>query len=120
MRVYTAHLRADSAPVLVREGFSWGALIFGPLWLLAHRAWITAVLALCAWVLIVALPGLPERWLFGVLFAWALGLWGNDVRRWSLSRRGYLLAHVVAARDRDAAFARLLDRRPDLTAAVLA
>ena len=120
MRVYTAHLRADAAPVLVREGFAWGALIFGPFWLMAHRAWIAGVLALCGFVLIAALPGLPARWLFGLVLAWALGLWGNDLRRWSLTARGYLLAHVVAAPDGDAAMARLLDRRPDLTAAALA
>ena len=41
--------------MLVREGFSWGALLFGPLWLAVHRAWIAAVLALAASVLIVVL-----------------------------------------------------------------
>jgi hypothetical protein len=34
--------------------------------------------------------------------------------RWSLARRGFLLAHVLAARTEDEALARLLDRRPDL------
>ena len=53
MRFWTAHIRAGAAPVLVREGFSWGALLFGPLWLAVHRAWIAAVLALAASVLIV-------------------------------------------------------------------
>ena len=48
MRFWTAHIRAGAAPVLVREGFSWGALLFGPLWLAVHRAWIPAVLALAA------------------------------------------------------------------------
>ena len=47
----------DAAPVLVREGFAWGALMFGPLWLAAHRAWIAAALALAAAVLIVFLTG---------------------------------------------------------------
>jgi hypothetical protein len=120
VRVYTAHLCAGAAPELVREGFAWGALFFGPLWLWAHRAWIAGVLALCGYVLIAALPGLPERWLFGLVLAWALGLWGNDLRRWSLARRGYLLAHVLAAGNRDAALARLLARRPDLIGPAIA
>ena len=55
MKFWTAHIRAGAAPELVREGFSWGALIFGPLWLAAHRAWIAAVLTLVAWVLIIVL-----------------------------------------------------------------
>ena len=48
-------LRPGAAPVLVREGFAWGALLFGPLWLAAHRAWIPAALALAAGILILAL-----------------------------------------------------------------
>ena len=43
-----------------------------------------------------------------------LGLTGNDLRRWSLEHRGYLLVHVVAAVNPDDAFTRLLTRRPDL------
>jgi hypothetical protein len=45
-----------------------------------------------------------------------LGLTGNDLRRWALEHRGYLLAHVLAARDRDEALTRLLVIRPDLVA----
>ncbi len=55
MRFYTAHIRAGAPPVLVREGFSWGALFFGPLWLAAHRAWVAAALSLAAFVLIIVL-----------------------------------------------------------------
>ena len=59
MTFYTAHLKPDAEPVLVREGFSWGALVFGPLWLAAHRAWLLAALALAGYVLIAAL--IPPR-----------------------------------------------------------
>ncbi|MDA8252452.1 MAG: DUF2628 domain-containing protein [Rhodospirillales bacterium] len=116
MNVYTAHLRPRRPPVLVREGFAWGALVFGPLWLLAQRAWIAGVLALCADVLIALIPADNLLWPLHLALAWALGLFGHDLVRWSLARRGYLLAHVVAAGDADAAFARLLARRPDLAA----
>jgi len=119
MRIYTAHTRPRHAPVLVREGFAWGALIFGPLWLLGHRAWIPGVLALCLWIVVAVV--LPAHLVSPVLLAlaWALGLFGNDLRRWSLARADFLTVHVVAARDEDAALARLLDRRPDLIADAL-
>jgi hypothetical protein len=116
MNVYTAHTRVRSRPLLIREGFSWGAFIFGPFWLLAHRAWIAAVVVICAFVLIRVLPLDGFRPVFGFALAWLLGIFGQDIRRWSLERGGYLLAHVVAARDEDSALARLLDRRPDLIA----
>lgn len=114
MRFWTAHIRTGTAPVLVREGFSWGALLFGPLWLAVHRAWIAAVLTLAASVLIVVLaPGDAATALLTALIL-LLGLSGNDLRRWSLDHRGYLLAQVVVARDELEALGRLLDRRPDL------
>ncbi len=117
MKVWTAHLHPARPPVLVHEGWSWGAALFGPFWLLAHRAWVPGVIVLAV---VVILNLLIPQGLRGVLvlgFFLLLGLLGRDMLRWSLARRGYALAHVVAARDDDAAFARLLDARPDLAAA---
>ena len=119
MRFWTAHIRAGAAPVLVREGFSWGALLFGPLWLAVHRAWIAAVLALAASVLIVVLAKADIAAALLATLMVLLGLSGHDLRRWSLDYRGYLLAQVVGARDELEALARLLDRRPDLKGAFL-
>lgn len=114
MRVFTAHLRAATPPVLVPEGFSWGAAIFGPLWFWSHRAWIAGILALFAWLAAGAAPIHAWRpWLVATVVV-LLGLFGQDLRRWSLARRGFLLAHVVAGRDQDEAAARLLAGRPDL------
>ena len=115
MRVWSVHTRADAAAVLVREGFSWGALFFGPIWLFAHRAWVAGVLVLVAWVVLALLPG-PLSPTLMLLLAWATGVFGTDLRRWSLARRGFTLVHVIAARNADAAFARLMAARPDLAA----
>ncbi len=114
MRFWTAHIRSGRPPVLVPEGFSWGALVFGPIWLAVHRAWIAAVLTLAATVLIIALAkgGAATALLLALIVL--LGLSGHDLRRWSLDHRGYLLAQVIAARDELEALANLLDRRPDL------
>jgi hypothetical protein len=105
--------------VLVREGFSWGALFFGPLWLALHRAWIPAVLTVVAIFLIVAL--VPEdvgaALLAGLILL--LGFSGHDLRRWSLDHRGYLLAQVITARNELEALERLLTRRPDLRGSYL-
>jgi hypothetical protein len=118
VKIFTAHTKADAAPVLVREGFTWGALVFGPLWLLAQGAWLAGLLGLC---LDFGAAFLPARaaivaWL---LLAWVYGVLGRDILRWTLERRGFLLAHVVAARNADSAMARLLDHRPDLIPALV-
>jgi len=114
VNTYTAYLRSQDAPVLVREGFSWGALIFGALWLLTHRAWIPGVIALAAAVAIGVLTNAPARVVLEFGLAFLLGLTGRDLVRWSLGRRGYAAAHVVAGRNADAALSRLLTLRPDL------
>jgi hypothetical protein len=114
VRFWTAHIRAGAAPVLVREGFSWGALLFGPIWFAVHRAWIAAVLTLAAFVLIVVLAkgGILAALLTTLIVS--LGLSGHDIRRWSLDHRGYLLAQVVMAHRELEALEHLLERRPDL------
>jgi len=114
MRFWTAHIRPGAPPVLVREGFSWGALIFGPLWLLAHRVWIPAVLTLAAAILIVVLTHDSTAAALLLALIALLGLSGQDLRRWSLDHRGYLLAQVVSGRSEPDALAHLLERRPDL------
>ena len=119
MKVYTAYTHDHAAPVLVREGFSWGAFLFGPFWLLAQRAWIAGVLLLCADIVALLTPA-PVRGALTFALAWAAGLFGRDLVRWSLERRGYDFVHVVAAPDDDAAMARLLARRPDLITDALA
>ena len=117
MKAYTAHLKPGRQPILVKEAFSWGAFLVGPLWFTLHRAWIPAAIHL---FLIVALMRfLPPRGgpvLLGL--ALAAGLFARDILRWSLDRRGYTLAHVLAASNEDVALGRLLTYRPEIIAQV--
>lgn len=114
MRTYTAHLKPKQHPVLMREGWSWAGFLFGPIWLLAQRAWIPALLEIAGIAILVALA--PAQFWRPALFGLALlnGLLGRDAVRWALQRRGYVLAHVVIASDHDAALLRLFVARPDL------
>jgi hypothetical protein len=114
MRIYTAHIHTRKPPVLVREGFSWGAFIFGPLFLLWHGAWSAGLIALAVLVVICTVAPPPLRPLLAFALFVVLGLTGQDLRRWSLSLGRFQLAHVVAARNRDEAFLRLLANRTDL------
>jgi len=114
VRVWTAHLHASRPPALVRDAFSFGAFLFGPLWLALHRAWIPAVLALAASVLIVYLTSPPVGLVLLLGEMVLLGQCGRDMVRWSMSRRGYTLVHAVVARSADGALRRLLDARPEL------
>jgi hypothetical protein len=118
--VYTAYIRAHAAPVLVPERFSWGALLFGPLWLALHGAWIAAILAFAADAAIGELVPDISGAVLSAALALLLGLFGQDLRRWTLERRGFAMAHIVAAPDAESALVRLLQRRPDLIGPALA
>ena len=121
MRSYTVHLPAaarGAAPELVGEGFSIGALLFGPLWLLSHRAWIPAAFDLVLGILVAALTHGGAMAALLLALAVAQGTFGNELRRWSLAWRGRQVVHVVAAPDIDSAYGRLLLLRPDLRPAV--
>ncbi len=118
MITYTAHTKPGREPILVKEGFAWGAFLFGPLWFTAWRAWVPAAVYL--FFVVVVLRFVPGRGGLVLLLAAAMaaGLMGRDLVRCILERRGYTLVHVLAARNEDAALGRLLTFRPDLAAAM--
>jgi hypothetical protein len=99
--------------MLIREGFSFWAFLFGPFWLFWHRACLAGLGVLAG---LVAVNFLPDP--YGIALALAahllLGFQGQDLRRWTLSRRGWSLAHVVLAESADGALARLLQAEPRL------
>lgn len=110
MKIWTAQTRDGAGPVLIPEGFSIGAFAFGPLWLAMHSAWMFAAIGLAISVVVaVFTPGWAS---FGLAVLY--GLFGHDLRRLALDLRGFTLVHVIAARDAETAFGRLLAARPDL------
>jgi Protein of unknown function (DUF2628) len=113
VRFFTAHTRADREPVLLAEGFRWDAFLFGPLWLVRHGAYIPAAISAAALTAILAATEGAAQAVLLAGFAVLVGFVGNDLRRWTLERQGYLLSDVIAARDAEAALARFVARRPD-------
>jgi hypothetical protein len=106
--------RADHV-IFLRDGFSWTAFLFTPLWLICQRLWLTVVVYSVAMVglqfgLRVAGVGTEGQLLVGALIALLFGLEAANLRRWAMTRRGSWreLATVVAG-DRDEAEQRFFD-----------
>jgi hypothetical protein len=120
MRCWTVHAGvADEPPELLREGFAWGAALFGPLWLLANRLWLAAGAVLLALILLALLPvaaALPG----GLLLALLLGWHGRDLQRMKLARQGRPVLHVVLERDAERALRRVLDQSPGMLEGIAA
>lgn len=92
----------------IREGFSWGALIFTVLWALFHRMWVVAALL---FVIFTAVAVAEVRDLIGpelgaaINFAIAL-LFGFEARRLqslSLERAGFRPTGLIEATSLEAA-----------------
>ncbi|MCW5699501.1 MAG: DUF2628 domain-containing protein [Rhodospirillales bacterium] len=122
--MYTVHLRrAGLDPehdiVLVKEGFCWPALFLSLLWALWHGLWLVALglvlveVALAWAVHLIGLDIFVEAVLSLVVYI-SFAFIANDLRRWALSRRGFLEVTVVGGRDTDSAEARLFERNPGL------
>ncbi|MGA3002833.1 MAG: DUF2628 domain-containing protein [Acetobacteraceae bacterium] len=114
MKVWTAHEKPNASPVLVREGFSFGALFFGPIWLAAHQAWLPAIAMIVLTLLTLVLTHPPASIILILGLALLAGFSGRDLVRWSVTRRGYLETSVITGRNQYDAQARLLAARPDL------
>ncbi len=123
MSIYTVHeppRRETESPahaerfVFVRDGFSWAAFLFGPLWMLRHRLWLVLVL----YVLFIAVLAYGLRALeasvftavaAGVLVALLIGIEASTLRRWKLARRRWTNLGVVVGDDLEAAERRFFD-----------
>ena len=119
MAIFSVHLPGNATPetvadraVFVREGFAFWAVLFGPLWFLRHREW----LGLVGWLVLAALISVAERWTgpvttggFELILAITTGVVANDVRRLTLTLRGFRESGVVEGESREAAERRFFD-----------
>lgn len=120
MRFYTVHLRPfDGAaarwPVLIKEGFCWPATLFTVIWALVNRLWLVAAVLLAFGFLVPAFAAAVTDDPFGRLainagYLAIVGYLANDVRRWTLDRRGYATLGVVTGRRRTAAEQRAYEK----------
>lgn len=123
MRVFTVHEpplgKTDTAPdpvrfMFVRDGFSFWAMLLGPVWMLWHRMWLVLIGYL---VIMVALffalraAGATGNVIFWVdaLVALLIGFEAATLRRFTLARRRYRQVGLVVGDDIEAAEQRFFD-----------
>src|SRR5476651_964616 len=116
MPIYSVRIPADGADPanaaeranFLREGFSWPAFLFGPLWLLARRLW-RPLAAWCVGALLIGLAisnglmrGSAAPW-FYLAAALFLGLEGRAFVGAAMERRGFKLVDIAGGEDLTAA-----------------
>jgi len=113
MSVYTVHeppLRAGAAVsdverfAFVRDGFSWWAFLFAPLWMLWRRLWVVLVVYL---VISIGVETAMRVYgasgalisLVAILISLLAGLEASSLQRFTLKRRGWKNVGVVSGSD---------------------
>jgi hypothetical protein len=98
---------------LVRDRFAWLGFLVPPLWLLWHRLWIEALLAVAASVTLTVLGDVARLGFLAaglsLLVSLFVGLEGPALRLNALRRRGWLETGVIEAGSRDEAEIRYLE-----------
>ncbi|HJZ44024.1 MAG TPA: DUF2628 domain-containing protein [Hyphomicrobiaceae bacterium] len=90
--------------VFVKDGFSWAAAVFGPLWMIFHRLWwalLGFVLITGGLQLIGKFTAADQRWLGLATFAInvLVGFEADALQRWALERRGWRMLGAVSGRN---------------------
>lgn len=126
MAIYSVHVRRqgldpDRDMVLIKEGFSWSAMVFTVIWALWNKLWFVAIVI----VLVMSATGVLghamhlEPGLTGVIhmaIAIIIGYVANDLRRARLDRLGFEEVDLVHASSRLNAESRFFDRHPAIAA----
>ncbi len=114
MTAYTVHEPGDAPAdplaraervAFVKEGIAWWALVFPVLWLLYHRLWVVligflGVVFLVELALLLAGFGEAGAALAALVVQILFAMEANDLRRWTLRRRGYRMIGAVTALNR--------------------
>jgi hypothetical protein len=112
MRTYTIHEQPDPAAdrvdraealVFIKDGFTWAAALFAPIWLLVHRLWwplLGYVVIGGAFQLVQMLLAFDHRWLGLAAFTLnvLIGFEADTLRRWGLERRGWHTVGTVTGK----------------------
>ena len=125
MKSFRIYRRPDQEPRAVKQGWSWPAFIFGPLWALYRRLWVPAIGAPVVFFSIGALIDLvhghdktKDMFMYGVLVVVgaAFGACGNRWVERGLRSRGHEFKEMVEAADAGdalAVFSEMQSEKPD-------
>jgi hypothetical protein len=92
--------------VFIRDGFSWAAFLIAVPWMLYRRMWLVllgyVVIAIAAAFLLSSVSDEVSAVVM-ILLSFLFSLEANNLRRWTLERRGYRMVGVAEGRNMEEA-----------------
>lgn len=122
MRTFKVYKHPAQGFEAVKEGFSWPAFCFGPLWLFVKKLWMFAVAWIVVSVILSSIEGISDEVgmvsgqmmvVYLIVVGVYLALWlipafkGNSWHSKNLLKRGYKLINTVQAEKPESAVAQL-------------
>ncbi len=98
--------------MVIDDGFSWGAMLFGPIWAIVRFRWRAAAALGLGWAIgaiLAAAAGPAAGGLVWVIVAYWSGASARNFEALWLDEDGWRLDNVAVARDRDLAEAMLIE-----------
>lgn len=112
MQTFTVHEppnppveRLDRAErlVFVKDGFTWSAAVFAPIWMIVYKLWwsLLAYVGVAAGFQLAGGTRLDPSWLAlaSTAFHMLIGFEAGNLRRWAMARRGWHDLGAVSGRN---------------------
>ena len=97
--------------LVLKDGFVWGAALFGPLWAMYHGRWRTAAALGLGWAVaggFASLAGNPAGSLIYMIVAYWSGMSARGLEALWLKDQDWRLDNVILARNLDVAEAQMI------------
>ena len=102
MNIYSVYIdstKKETKPLLIKQGFSFLAIIFSFLWALYHKMWLIALII----IIIKSIEISHIAYSANIAILLLLGWFAADLREYYAERKGFKLSDVILANSEEEA-----------------
>ncbi|MFY9589662.1 DUF2628 domain-containing protein [Rickettsia endosymbiont of Halotydeus destructor] len=113
MNIYAIYINPEQKSnnfAIVREGFSWSALIFNIFWAFYHKMWLIVAFVIIVNIIMATINLQGLVFISKLTIMLIFGFFASEMREYDLRRKNYRLRDVVFARSEIEAELKFLER----------
>ena len=100
MNIYSVYIdstKKETKPLLIKQGFSFLAIIFNYLWALYHKMWLIALITISINIIIKNIEISHIAYSANIAILLLLGWFAPDLREYYAERKGFKLSDIILA-----------------------